>query len=142
MFFGEFRHTMDAKGRVSLPSRHRNQLAGEVVLVKGLEHCLWAFTPDGFQTFLGTLDQREAFDARLRQTRRFFLAGAQDSEIDAAGRIRVPQILRDYAELDKDVVITGNGDRLELWNATAWDEYTSRIDIESLTGDLAADGLL
>lgn len=142
MFFGEYTHTMDAKGRVSLPSRHRNQLAGEVVLVKGLESCLWVFTPEGFSEFLGSMDQREAFDPRLRQTRRFFLAGAQDVEIDSAGRIRVPQVLRDYADLSKDVVVTGNGDRIELWDATAWSRYQDSIDIGSLTSDLAAEGLL
>lgn len=142
MFFGEYTHTMDAKGRVSLPARHRNQLAGEVVLVKGLENCLWAFTPEAFQEFLGSMAKREAFDPRLRQTRRFFLAGAQDVELDSAGRIRVPQVLRDYAGLTKDVVVTGNGDRIELWDAGAWSDYQSTIDIGALTGDLAAEGLL
>ena len=140
MFTGEYSHTMDAKGRVSLPAKFRNALPGEVMLVKGLDDkCLWLFTREDYETFIGSLRQSDAYSAKVR---RFFAAGTEDCEIDSAGRIRVGQALRTYAHLAKDITITGSFDRIELWDTERWNRYSDDFDPETLTTELDELGKL
>lgn len=106
---------MDDKGRVSLPSKFRARLTGEVWLVKGLDGCLWLFTQEGYDKFMANLYSREAFDDALRRARRFFSAGSEQLELDSAGRLRIPAVWRKHAGLEKTVTIAGLVDRIELW---------------------------
>ena len=142
MFFGEYTHVMDTKGRVSLPSKLRNRLGGEVMLVKGNEGCLWVFTPEAFEDFVSSVSKHESFTEDLRKTRRFFGAGSDEIEIDSAGRIRVPVPLREHAHLSKDVTIIGAFDRIELWDSSRYAEYSAQLDIDELTESLSAAGKL
>lgn len=144
MFLGEYQHTLDAKGRLSLPAKFRNQMSGSYVVGKGIEKCLYVFTPDGYETFLSQLMERGDFGKDFRQVRRFFTAGAKEDELDGAGRIGIPANLREYARLERDVTVIGNGDRIEIWDAAAWAAYNGEAEgrIEELTSDLADNGLL
>jgi MraZ protein len=144
MFLGEYQHTLDAKGRLSLPAKFRNQMAGSIVVAKGLEGCLYVFPSEDYEAFLGQLTERGDFDTKFRQVRRFFTAGAKEDELDSAGRIGIPGNLREYASLERDVAVIGNGDRVEIWDAAAWAAYNGETEgrIEEVTSKLAELGIL
>ncbi|MCE5191734.1 MAG: division/cell wall cluster transcriptional repressor MraZ [Actinomycetia bacterium] len=144
MFLGEHQHTLDAKGRLSLPAKFRAEMTGRLVVSKGLEGCLYVHPADDYAEFLGRLTKRGDFDPKFRQVRRFFSSGAVESELDSAGRISIPPALREYAELDKDVAVIGNGDRIEVWDAGKWAAYNGETTerIEDVTRELAELGIL
>ncbi|MDZ4180212.1 MAG: division/cell wall cluster transcriptional repressor MraZ [Coriobacteriia bacterium] len=143
MFLGDHQHTLDAKGRVSLPARFRADMTGKLVVAKGLDTCLYVYPADEYARFVEELVEREDFEPRVRKVRRHFTTGAVEVELDSAGRIGLPVKLREYAGLLKDVAVTGNGNRIELWDAEAWDEYTQAGEsIEDLAKELADAGLL
>ncbi|MBN2404230.1 MAG: division/cell wall cluster transcriptional repressor MraZ [Coriobacteriia bacterium] len=144
MFLGEHQHTLDAKGRVSLPAKFRAQMTGSLVVSKGLENCLYVHSSDEYTQFLGQLTDRGDFDPKFRKVRRFFSSGALETELDSAGRISVSSNLREYAGLDKDVAVIGNGDRIELWDAEKWAAYNGETtdQIEDVTQELAELGIL
>jgi len=144
MFLGEYQHTLDAKGRLSLPAKLRNQMAGSFVVAKGLEGCLYVSSSEAYERFLGQLTERGDFGAKHRQVRRFFTAGAHEDELDSAGRITIPAGLREFAGLERDVTVIGNGDRIEIWDTAAWAAYNGETEgrIEEVTSELAELGIL
>ena len=142
MFYGTYEHTMDQKGRVSLPARFRNKLGeADIILVRGYEHCLMLFKVADYEAFLAQFNDT-MFDKSKRQIQRWFTNGAFDVEVDSAGRIHVPTSMQTYASLDKGVVFTGNQDRIELWNPSEYQQYLDSIDIDGLTNELVTDGIL
>ncbi|MBS3974883.1 MAG: division/cell wall cluster transcriptional repressor MraZ [Actinobacteria bacterium] len=143
MFLGDHRHTLDAKGRVSLPSRFRSEMTGKLVVAKGLDKCLYVYPAGEYGRFVEELVAKEDFEPRLRKIRRFFTAGAVEVELDSAGRIGLPGNLRAYAGLSKDVAIAGNGNRIEIWDSAMWDEYSEAGEnIEDLAKELSEAGML
>lgn len=145
MFLGDYQHTLDAKGRVSLPAKFRAEMPGKIVVAQGLDECLYVYPADEYNEFVAELASRADFDPRVRKVRRFFTTGATETEFDSAGRVSLPQGLREYAGLTKDVAVTGNGNRIEIWDAAAWNEYKTGEDsgsIEDLAKELADAGLL
>jgi len=145
MFLGDYQHTLDAKGRVSLPAKFRAEMTGKIVVAQGLDDCLYVYPADEYNEFVAELASRADFDPRVRKVRRFFTTGATETEFDSAGRVSLPQGLRDYAGLSKDVAVTGNGNRIEIWDAEAWNAYKAGEDsgsIEDLAKELADAGLL
>lgn len=122
-FLGEYRHTLDAKGRVILPSAFREQLKEGLVMTIGLDHCLtvhpraeWGRVVEGLRTLRPT-------DRRERQFARMMTSSAHKGELDRQGRVTVPARLRDYAGLDRDVTVVGADARLELWDTASWERY-------------------
>lgn len=144
MFLGEHQHTLDAKGRLSLPAKFRADMTGRLVVAKGLGDCLYVYSAEDYAAFINRLMERDDFDPKFRQVRRFFTSGAIEAELDTAGRISVPQVLRDYASLERDVAVIGNGNRIELWSAPTWAEYNGDTTdrIEDVTKELADLGIL
>lgn len=144
MFLGEYQHTLDAKGRVSLPARFRNQLAGSVTVAKGLDHSLYVFAPDSYDRFMTDLLGKSDFNPKVREVRRFFASGAMEVDLDGAGRVSLSPKLREWARLKKEVVVIGSGDRIELWDADEWERYNGATaeDIGALSQELAEAGLL
>jgi len=144
MFLGEYQHTLDAKGRVSLPAKFRIQMTGTVTVSKGLDHSLYVFGTDDYDRFVSGLLSKADFDPRVREMRRFFTSGAFETEVDSAGRVSLPAHLREWARLSKDVAVIGNGDRIEMWDASAWDAYNGATgeNVEDLAQELVAAGLL
>jgi MraZ protein len=144
MFLGEYQHTLDAKGRVSLPAKFRAEMTGSLVVSKGLDGCLYVHSADEHRRFEESLISASDFDSRMRRLRRFFVAGADTVELDSAGRISLSPVLREYAGLKKDVAVTGNGNRIEIWDAEAWATYNGEAEgsIEDLAEELAKAGLL
>lgn len=144
MFLGEYQHTLDAKGRVSLPRRFRDQTGGKLVVTKGLENSLWVMTKEEWDAFEGALLQGNQLTANQRKLRLFFLGSAGEVDVDGAGRIAVPKPLRDHAGLTRDVAVIGNGDRIELWDSEAWAAYNqaTATGIEQAAEELADKGIL
>jgi MraZ protein len=144
MFLGDHQHTLDAKGRVSLPAKFRADMTGRLVVAKGLDECLYVYPTEEYQRFVADLLTGSDFDPRKRQLRRFFTSGAVETELDSAGRVSLPANLREYAGLSRDVAVTGNGDRIEIWDADAWAAYNGETAerIEDLAQGLADAGLL
>ena len=122
-FTGEFRHTIDAKGRLIVPSRMRDELGGDVaVLVTYLDGCIAMFSKEGFQRFEQQLMGLERSREESRALIRTMGSGTHDDEVDKQGRITVPGKLREYAGIEKEVVIIGAFDHAEIWNPQAWND--------------------
>ena len=122
-FTGEFRHTLDAKGRLIVPSRMRDELGGDVaVLVTYLDGCIAMFSKEGFQRFEEQLMGLERSREESRALIRTMGSGTHDDEVDKQGRITVPGKLREYAGIEKEVVIIGAFDHAEIWNPQAWND--------------------
>jgi MraZ protein len=133
---GEFRNTLDDKGRVSLPIRLRNALAGSLlILTQGLDECLWLYPPDEWRALSRVvMDSTSPFSARSRIIRRRIIGPAQEVEIDRAGRIAVPQSLRDFAGLTKDCIVLGQDDYIEIWDEERYRRYNQATEEEFKSG--------
>jgi MraZ protein len=144
MFLGEYQHTLDAKGRVSLPRKFRDETGSRLVVSKGLENCLYVYPADGYRTFLENLMSASDFDRNSRAVRRHFTAGASEVEIDSAGRVSLAPVLREFAGLGRDVIVAGIGDHIEIWDAGAWAAYgdANATTIEDAAEELARTGML
>jgi len=144
MFLGEHQHTLDAKGRVSLPAKFRAEMTGKLVVAKGFEGCLAVYSLQEWGEFVGVLMAKPDFDPEVRDLRRKLTSGALEVELDSAGRISLSQQLRDFAGLKKDVAVTGNGNRIEIWDAERWNALMGDDggSMEDLASKLATAGLL
>lgn len=129
MFLGEYRHTLDTKGRLTLPSKFREQLASGVVITRGLDGCLFVFTMDIWKKFTEILNQQLPFTQKTaRDFSRFFFSGASDIIPDRQGRVLIPPYLRDYAHLQDEVIISGANTRLELWTPELWEPTLQEVE--------------
>ena len=127
-FRGTFDYTLDAKNRLTVPSKFRSALADGVVLAQGLDRCVALWTPAAYDAFTqATLAGRNPASSEARQLQRFFSANSVDTELDSAGRVMVPPFLIDYAGLARDVVVTGAGDNLEVWDRATWSDYNREL---------------
>ena len=144
MFLGEYQHTLDAKGRVSLPRRFRDATGSHLVVSKGFEKCVYVYPAEGYKDFLESLMAGSDFNRETRAVRRFFTAGAIEADVDTAGRIALTPVLREHAGLSKDVIVAGVGDHIEIWDAKAWDAYEDEhaATIEDAAEELARQGIL
>ncbi len=125
MITGEFRCSLDEKGRLLIPARMRTEVLGNVViLTRGVENCLWLFPPEEWKTFSENLvGSTSLLQAQSRLIQRRLIAPAQETEIDKAGRIVIPQTLREYADLRKECLILGLKKYIEVWSETAYQTY-------------------
>jgi MraZ protein len=130
MFLGEYAHTLDEKGRLTLPAKFRDQLAKGIVVTRGLDGCLFVFTDEDWKQFTATLRDRLPFTQKsARDFARFFFSGAADIIPDRQGRILIPPFLRQHAGLESEVMIVGANSRLELWDTERWRQ--ALLDVES-----------
>ena len=123
MFLGTHAPRLDDKGRLVLPAKFREQLATGLVLTKGQDRSIVVWPAAEFAAYAERLNEASRSDARVRAYLRVLFSGASDETPDKQGRVSVPQILRDYAGLDRDVVVVGNGTTCEIWDAEAWQQY-------------------
>ena len=120
MFMGEYNHTVDAKGRLIVPSKFREQLGDEFVVTKGLDGCLFVYENTEWKILEEKLKKLPLTNANARKINRFFLAGAALCEVDKQGRILLPAVLREFAGIGKDAVMVGGGNRIEIWSKESW----------------------
>jgi len=125
MITGEFKCSLDEKGRLLIPARMRTEVLGNVViLTRGVDKCLWLFPPDEWKTFSENLvGSTSLFQEKARLIQRRMIAPAQETEIDRTGRITIPQTLREYAELKKDCIILGLKKYIEIWAESSYLAY-------------------
>ena len=128
MFMGEYNHTIDAKGRLIVPAKFREILGDNFIVTKGLDGCLFVYPNDEWTRFEEKLKSLPLTNKNARQFTRFFLAGAAACEGDKKGRKLLPQVLREFASLEKDVVLVGVASRIEIWSRERWDESMNTYD--------------
>ena len=139
VFRGTFDYSLDAKNRLTVPARFRAALAEGVVLAKGLERCVALWTPRAYDDYTqASLAGFHPLSKEAQKLKRFFAANSLDTELDAAGRVMVPAFLLEHAGLSKEVVVTGAGDALEIWDRAIWSDYNAALasDIDDITGSL------
>lgn len=139
MLLGTYTPKMDAKGRLSLPSKLRSQLGDGMVMVRGQEHCIYLLPQQEFRRIAAQIQRTSMGNRAVRNYLRILLSGAVDETFDKQGRILVPPTLREYANLEDDIVVIGVGTRAEVWNAKAWNAYLK--EQEEAYADIADDVL-
>lgn len=128
MFTGEYRHAVDGKGRIAVPSRFRAQLAGGIVVAQWLDSCLAIFPGPAWEALSAKVAGLPMTDANARLLQRRLFAGALETELDRQGRVLVPQTLRTWARLDTEAMVLGLQDHAEIWAPDRWDDYRHALD--------------
>jgi len=128
MFIGEYRHNLDAKGRISVPAKFRGALGSSAIITKGLDSCLYIYPKEEWEIMAGKLRDLPISSASARSFSRLMLSGAMEAEIDKLGRTLLPSFLRDYAGIEGEVVVAGVGRHLEVWEKTAWEGYCKNAE--------------
>ena len=131
MFIGEYEHTLDEKKRVSLPKAFRQGLGKKVIMTRGLDNCLFIYSPVAWEKVAERLQSLSFTQADTRGFNRFILSGAAEVEVDAAGRILIPEHQKEFAGLQKNVVFTGVSDRVEVWDSEVWNSYKATIEAQA-----------
>lgn len=144
LLIGEYAHTLDEKKRVSLPKSFRAALGRRVVMTRGLDNCLFVYSREAWETVAGKLQSLSIVNEDTRGFNRFMLSGAAEVEVDAAGRILIPEHQKEFARLGRDVVFTGVSDHVEIWDQARWRSYKARIekDAEKMAKKLGEIGAL
>ncbi len=141
MFSGEFEHSLDPKGRVIIPAKMREQLGGVFYITKGIEHNLLVFSEEGWREFYAKLNTLPVTNRNARGFKRLFLSGAVECETNAQGRVLIPATLREYANIEKDVTIIGNGNNVEIWDTNTWKDYMNVLDADAIAQGLDEVGI-
>ncbi|MFD1677328.1 division/cell wall cluster transcriptional repressor MraZ [Alicyclobacillus fodiniaquatilis] len=128
MFMGEFEHSLDTKGRLTVPVKFRDGLGTSFVVTRGLDKCLFVYPMEEWQILESKLKSLPMTRSDARSFVRFFFSGASECELDKQGRMLLPQKLRDYAGLDKDCTVLGVSNRVEIWDANAWNSYADEAE--------------
>ena len=129
MFLGTHYPRLDDKGRLVLPAKYRDSLAPGLVLTKGQDRCIWVWPAAEFADYAERLNEASRSDAKVQAYQRVLFSGASDEIPDKQGRITVPAALREYAGLDRDVVVVGKNTTAEIWAPDAWDTYLASQEV-------------
>jgi MraZ protein len=128
MFIGEYSHLIDSKKRLAVPSKFRNELKNKIVVTRGLDKCLFVYPMKTWEDLANKLGNLPVGESNTRSFIRLMLAGAVDVEVDAQGRVLIPDYLKKYAGLEKNVVIAGLFNRLEIWDENKWSDYKKNAE--------------
>ncbi|WP_088547420.1 division/cell wall cluster transcriptional repressor MraZ [Paenibacillus aquistagni] len=123
MFMGEYQHNIDDKGRLIIPAKLRDNLGTTFILTRGLDQCLFVYPMDQWSILEQKLQALPLMKADARAFTRFFFSGATECEWDKQGRINIPSHLREYAKLEKECMVIGVQNRVEVWSKEAWEHY-------------------
>ena len=127
-FYGNHQHSLDVKNRAFVPSKFKDGLGSRFMLTKGLDTCLFGFHDDEWKKVTTNLKEIPFTDGDGREFLRFFVGSAEDCEVDRQGRFGIPQSLRDYAQLTKDICFVGMMDHFEVWDSARWKEASGKYD--------------
>jgi len=131
LYYGEYKHTLDPKGRVFIPSKFRDELGEKFIITKGLDECLFVYSLSEWSNLESKLRTLPFTDKDVRAFIRFFFAGAAECEVDKQGRVLIPQNLREYAGLEKELYVIGVSARVEIWDTKKWEGYCSNENIST-----------
>jgi len=131
MLLGEYKHTLDEKGRIAIPAKFRMNISSGAIITRGLDHCLFMFDLQEWEKMVQKITALPLAQSNARAFSRLMLAGAMDVKIDVQGRILIPDYLREYAQLKKQVIVAGVYSRIEIWDADAWQEYKAKTESAS-----------
>lgn len=123
MLLGEYKHSLDTKGRVAIPAKFRKKISKGAIITRGLDKCLFVFSMDEWQKLADKLISLPIAQSNSRAFARLMLAGAMDVKLDSQGRVLLPDYLREYAGLGNKVVVSGLYNRMEIWDVKRWDKY-------------------
>ncbi|MCD8324917.1 MAG: division/cell wall cluster transcriptional repressor MraZ [Clostridiales bacterium] len=140
MFKGEYSHSVDAKGRIIMPAKFREILGEEFVVTKGLDGCLFVYPNEEWENIENKFKELPHATKEARRFSRFFFAGAADCEVDKQGRVLIPSALREFAGLEKEVILVGVLNRIEIWNKERWQE-NELDDMDEIAEHMADLGL-
>ncbi|MCQ2543739.1 MAG: division/cell wall cluster transcriptional repressor MraZ [Lachnospiraceae bacterium] len=135
-FMAEYQNNMDSKGRVILPVKFRESIGETFIIVKGIKDCLLIYPMDEWQKFAEKLDRLDMNKANHRAYKRHFLGSSVETELDSLERLTIPQNLRKFAELEKELVFLGQGSYIEVWAKNKLEEVTAEYDIEAIAEDI------
>ena len=141
MLIGEYEHSLDAKGRLIMPAKLRQDVGEKFIITKGLDGCLFAFSQNEWLNFETKLKALPLLDKNARNFVRFFLSGATECEIDKQGRFLIPNNLREFAGLTKDVKIIGMNSRVEIWSKEKWQECDENISADDIAEKMEMLGI-
>lgn len=143
MLIGQYSHTIDSKKRLALPVKFRGELGNKVVVTKGVENCLVIYTEKEWQVMSNKLGNLPISQGEARTFTRHLLAGAAEVNLDKLGRALIPDHLKEYANLKKDVVICGLSNRLEIWDQAKWKSYSKNAEkgVEEIVSKLGPLGI-
>ena len=127
MFLGQFQHALDEKGRLMIPARFRELLDGGAYITQGFDRCLMVMTESYFKQVYDNLNAMNLADPNARLMRRMIFANAYPVEVDKVGRVLVPQNLREFANLNGEAIVAGQGEYFEVWTPAAWNEQVKQI---------------
>ena len=143
VLLGEYRHSIDAKGRVALPARFRAKLGGTVVVGRGFGRELVVYSEDGYESFLEKIAGLDRFKGKVRDVQRVFAASARAVDVDKAGRLNLPDQLVEWAGLEQEAVVIGDVDHAEIWSPAEWQGFQERTtDIASIAEELSDLGVI
>jgi MraZ protein len=128
MLIGEYRHTIDPKKRISIPANFRKEMGKKVVITRGLDNCLFVYPLSQWEKVSADIGSHSMNQSDARGFMRFMFGGAVESEVDAMGRILIPDYLKNFACLKNKVVLVGIKDRIEIWDERKWNEYSERVE--------------
>ncbi|MBD7964392.1 MULTISPECIES: division/cell wall cluster transcriptional repressor MraZ [Fictibacillus] len=128
MFMGEYQHSIDEKGRMIIPSKFRDELGTEFILTRGLDQCVFGYPLNEWKVIEEKLKSLPFTKKDARAFTRFFFSGAAECQLDKQGRVNIASPLRDYAKLEKDCVVIGVSNRIEIWSKSIWEEYFSKSE--------------
>ena len=141
MLIGEYEHSLDAKGRIIMPSKFREDIGEKFVVTKGLDGCLFVFSCTEWKKFEEKLATLPISNKDARSFTRFFFAGAIDCELDKQGRFLVSSNLREFAGFEKDVIIVGMNSRIEIWSKEKWQNMESNLDADDIADKMQMLGI-
>lgn len=142
MFIGEYKHSLDSKNRMIIPSKFREELGENFVLTKGLDGCLYLYTMDEWKSLEKKLRQLPLTSKDARAFVRFFFSGANEINIDKQGRALIPQNLLEYGQINKEIVSIGVMTRIEIWSKEKWEEYNaSDMDFDEIAEKMSELGI-
>ena len=141
MFMGEYSHSVDAKGRLIVPAKFREQLGDQFVVTKGVDGCLYVYSQEEWQRIEESLREKPLTSKDARKFLRFFFAGAATCEVDKQGRINLPANLREYAGIEKEVVSVGVFSRVEIWSRERYQENSDFDDMDEIAEHMADLGI-
>ena len=141
MLIGEYEHSLDAKGRLIMPAKLREDIGEKFIITKGLDGCLFAFSITEWKNFEEKLRSLPISNKDARKFSRFFFAGAIECEIDKQGRFLISSNLREFAELEKDVIIVGMDSRIEIWSKEKWNKFDEDISADEIAEKMEMLGI-